>query len=315
MQLVWHSLVTNQPLKLNLTLSSGQCFRWIKTDTNVWTSVMDGQLVHLKQSLNQILFACPSSNDPQRIHDKLFNYFQLNVDLKSLFESWSSKDPIFKEKCVGFEGLRVLKQEPIETALTFICTSNNNIKRITYMVYNLCKVYGEFVDIYQGHEFYTFPHVSILAQEGVEDRLRKIGFGYRAKYIAKTAQQIMENKDSSTFGLQELVGQEYSIVKNELLRYPGIGPKVADCVALFSMDCTGAIPVDTHVWSIAIRDYKIAGLKTKSLTDKTYQLIGDVFREKFGEYAGWAHSVLFAADLKDLQAIVSESVDECIKEE
>ncbi len=73
-----------------------------------------------------------------------------------------------------------------------------------------------------------------------------------------------------------------------------MGPKVADCIALFSMDKSTAIPVDTHVFQIATRDY---GLKMKTLTMKGYQQVRDVFVKRFGAYAGWAHSVLFAADL------------------
>ncbi|PIK57841.1 putative mucin-19-like [Apostichopus japonicus] len=82
---------------------------------------------------------------------------------------------------------------------------------------------------------------------------------------------------------------------------------VADCVCLFSLDKTGAIPVDTHVWQIASRDY-MPELKTKkSLTDKIYKETGDYFRELFGEYAGWAHSVLFSADLKKFQSAPEET--------
>lgn len=73
-----------------------------------------------------------------------------------------------------------------------------------------------------------------------------------------------------------------------------VGPKVADCIALFSMDKPSCIPVDTHVLQIATRDY---GLKIKTLNAKTYASIGDTFEKVFGEHAGWAHSVLFAADL------------------
>lgn len=73
---------------------------------------------------------------------------------------------------------------------------------------------------------------------------------------------------------------------------------MADCILLMSLDKTQAIPVDTHVWQIAFRDYKLSKLPHKSLTAKNYQRIGDLFRSKFGKYAGWAHSVLFMAELR-----------------
>ncbi len=72
-----------------------------------------------------------------------------------------------------------------------------------------------------------------------------------------------------------------------------------------SLDKTMAIPVDTHVWQIATRDYGLAHFKTKSLTDKVYKTIGDVFYQAFGKYCGWAHTVLFAADLRKYQVMAS----------
>jgi N-glycosylase/DNA lyase len=88
---------------------------------------------------------------------------------------------------------------------------------------------------------------------------------------------------------------KYQDCRLELLKLPGVGPKVADCISLFSCCKHGVIPVDTHVLQIATRDYDVS---VKNLNAKTYLLIGDAFRDAFGEFAGWAHSVLFSADLK-----------------
>jgi N-glycosylase/DNA lyase len=84
-----------------------------------------------------------------------------------------------------------------------------------------------------------------------------------------------------------------------------VGPKVADCVALFALDKLDCVPVDTHVWQIATRDYsaELADVATaKTLTPRVYARVGDFFRARFGPLAGWAHSVLFAGDLGAFQA-------------
>ena len=86
-------------------------------------------------------------------------------------------------------------------------------------------------------------------------------------------------------------------MQEELLELPGVGRKVADCVALFSLDQSAAIPVDTHVWDIALRDYDCSLRSTKSLTPTVYENVGDIFRKLFPNKAGWAHSVLFAAEV------------------
>ena len=141
-----------------------------------------------------------------------------------------------------------------------------------------------------------------------------MGFGYRAGYIAKTAVIVAKVKPKGW--LEGLCNQEvyddgldqkalppggrdgYRNAHQELLSLLGVGPKVADCVCLMGLGWGEAVPVDTHVWQIAQRDYKFGKGKHKSLTKVTYDAVGDHFRQLWGKEAGWAHSVLFAADLK-----------------
>lgn len=59
-----------------------------------------------------------------------------------------------------------------------------------------------------------------------------------------------------------------------------------------------AVPVDTHVWQIAQRDYRFGKSKTKTFSKAMYHSIGDHFRQIWGPQAGWAQSVLFTANLK-----------------
>lgn len=97
------------------------------------------------------------------------------------------------------------------------------------------------------------------------------------------------------------------------MQCPGVGRKVADCVALFSLDQHGAVPVDVHVWDIATRDYDDGGgelKKTKSLTPAVYERVGELFRDRFGSHAGWAHSVLFAAELPEFRRRLPERLQE-----
>eukprot|EP01042_Synura_sphagnicola_P015920 gene15920-20164_t len=102
-------------------------------------------------------------------------------------------------------------------------------------------------------------------------------------------------------------------VQNELLKLPGVGRKVADCVALFSLDKCDAIPVDTHVWDIACRDYDRSLASAKSLTPTVYNAVGDLFRARFGAKAGWAHSLLFAAELPEFRSTLPEDIQNKMK--
>lgn len=111
--------------------------------------------------------------------------------------------------------------------------------------------------------------------------------------------------------LTELRGSSNETLRDALTAFPGVGPKVADCVALFSLDATSSVPVDTHVWRIACRDYDDENgtlRNAKSVTKKLYEHVGNVFYERFGPYAGWAHSLMFAAELPQFRPLLPEDI-------
>lgn len=186
------------------------------------------------------------------------------------------------------------------------------------MVANLCLHYGPLIGHIDDVPYHDFPTPEALADPKVEAHLMKLGFGYRAKYIYKTAVMVAEkenglewlddlcNPESPAFGKDlgkagELVegGREgYRKAHEELLALHGVGPKVADCVCLMGLGWSESVPVDTHVWQIAQRDYKFGKGKHSSLTAATYTAVANHFRKLWGKEAGWAHSVLFTADLK-----------------
>ncbi|KAB8299192.1 hypothetical protein EYC80_001291 [Monilinia laxa] len=253
----------------------------------------------------------------------LRHYLNLSPNLTELYEQWSLVDPNFKKRAPKFTGVRILKQDAWEALVGFICSSNNNIIRISQMVNNLCLHYGPLIGHLNDQPFHDFPKPEALTGPGVESHLRTLGFGYRAKYIAQTASIVaskpkgwLENlRNPETFdrpfeGEIPAGGRPgYRKAHEELLELQGVGPKVADCVCLMGLGWGEAVPVDTHVWQIAQRDYKFGKGKHKSLTKATYDAIGDHFRGLWGKEAGWAHSVLFAADLKTFSDKLTTKVE------
>ncbi|XP_041861061.1 N-glycosylase/DNA lyase isoform X1 [Melanotaenia boesemani] len=221
--------------------------------------------------------------------EMLRDYFQLHVKLRDLYKDWGSADCHFKKTAEIFTGVRMLRQDPTECLFSFICTSNNHISRIQGMVERLCQALGTPLCQLDHTSYYDFPTVSALADSSVEGCLRDLGFGYRARFLQQSARQILD-----THGLQWLEGLRrvpYLEARDALRTLPGVGTKVADCVCLMSLDKSEAVPIDTHVWQIAKRDYKYAtNNRQKTLTDKLHKEIGDFFRELWGPYAGWAHS-------------------------
>jgi N-glycosylase/DNA lyase len=190
---------------------------------------------------------------------------------------------------------------------------------------NLCLHYGPLIGHIEGHPLHDFPPPEALTGAGVEAHLRQLGFGYRAGYIAKTAKIVAHEKPEGWLhslsnhekfddkldqkDLPEGGREGYRKAHEELLQLLGVGPKVADCVCLFGLGWGESVPVDTHVWQIAQRDYKFGKGKHKSLTKATYDAIGDHFRGLWGKEAGWAHSVLFTADLKTFSGRLTTKIE------
>lgn len=213
----------------------------------------------------------------------------------------------------------------------------------------LCAHYGPLIGHFEARPYHDMPTSAALSNPGVEVHLRQLGFGYRAKYIHQTAEMVskardpgwldsLRNPESPVMGRKLSPGGEmlsggrqgYRDAHAELLNLQGVGPKVADCVCLMGLGWGEAVPVDTHgkflsysnssgtnsfrlrchlVWQIAQRDYKFGKGKHRSLTKATYDAVGDHFRSLWGKEAGWAHSVLFTADLRAFSARLTTKVE------
>ena len=260
-------------------------FIWERCGDQTWRGIIANSDIILEQTPDDIL--CTMQYGDATIHD-IRSYFQLDTSIQPLIREWIQADPRLIDIAKAFPGLRVLRMDPFECLVSFICSSANNIARITGMVNRLRHAYGSLTP----SGAYLFPTATRIAECSSDD-LRRLGFGYRANYVVESAQIIVNHEDNWLINLRQ---EDYSTAHQVLQKLPGIGAKVADCICLFSLDKPGAIPVDTHVWQIARRDYGLF-TQAKSLTPSVYKGIGDFFRDKFGLYAGWAHNLLFAADL------------------
>ena len=400
-ELVWTKLLGKEAkaqLDPHMTLIMGQCFNWNKLDVpeeaDTWVAIVEGKALAIKSESDCMYYA--DLVHPGVNHDAyLRQYFQLDHNLEELYDLWGQGCPRMKTVTSALPGVRVLRQDPWECLISFICSSNNNIKRITLMLDRLKRTYGTYVcsvvpdgDSYKvvkvakppvievgesgidaslfvaspqktplrssklaeaetsleeasltprgggggadrnAIHLFDFPSVQDLAAASEAD-LRALGMGYRAKFLKGSAEKVLElggpswlqglrvdsrrsaetvqdeeeeedrsKKKGKKGKKKESVSLSHRLWVNEQLQLlPGVGRKVADCVAVFSLDQSESIPVDVHVWDIAVRDYAPDLQKALSLTPVIYEQVGDLFRDRFMRHAGWAHSVLFAAEL------------------
>ncbi|MBR4435161.1 MAG: DNA glycosylase [Clostridia bacterium] len=217
----------------------GQAFRWIEceklpNEISAFLSVIRGRPVRAAQTESEITFF-PCVCGDERI---FIEYFDLERDYAEI-ERIILSDPRLKVCLPDAYGIRVFNQEPFEALISFIISANNNIKRISGIVDRLCRLSGKRLH-FMGTDLYAFPTPDELSLID-EQQLKDIGAGYRAPYIVDTARRIKDGYD-----LETLRAMALDAARKELLAFKGVGPKVADCILLFSLGHTDAFPID--VW-------------------------------------------------------------------
>ena len=275
-----------QPFDLDLTLCCGQVFRWEKIG-EWWCGIVKDKPLKIRQVGNVLEFENASQNLVEE-------YFGLSDDLPSIL-SKISKDKHIQGAVKALRGLRILRQEPWECLISYICATYKNIPAIKRMLSNLSMKFGE-KTVLNGYAFYSFPTAERLAKASPKE-LAECGLGYRAKYVLETARKIA----SGEFNIEELKKESYEKAREKLLTLPGVGLKVADCVALFSLEKLEAFPVDVWIKRAILRHYanhferdfiRKISLK-KSLTMADYERLSLFGQEYFGVYAGYAQEYLF----------------------
>ena len=274
------------PFNLNATLCCGQAFRWNKQG-EWWYGIVRENAFKIRQIDNDLEFENVEM-------DFVKSYFGLYDDLPKILLQ-ISKDKHTKRAVETFKGLRILRQDPWECLISYICATIKNISAIKQMLSNLCKKFGDRI-YFDEYDFYMFPTPERLAKATAEE-LAKCGLGYRAKYVSETAKMVYENRYEFE-GLRRIA---YEKAKEELLNFPGVGLKVANCVLLFSLGKLEAFPVDVWVKRIILKYYasyfpnefirKISG--KKSLTSSEYKELNLFGQRYFGYYAGYAQEYLY----------------------
>lgn len=289
------------PFDLRYTLQSGQAFRWEQRG-DWWYCVVGPGVVRIKQEGASLV--CASSSDALSSR-AVYHYLGLEDDLERILAS-IMKDERMTEAVQALYGLRVMKQEVWECLLSFAIATNSNIPRIGRMIGNLSRQLGERID-FEGESYHLFPTAERVALAQVSD-LIACGLGYRARFVRGIAQAVHGGK----VNLEELRLHDYArareLLMEEILgrkKLAGIGPKVADCVLLFSCEKLSAFPIDVwiarslagyypHLFEDDLREkLKAAVFGRAGLSPRTYDRLSERVRAYFGEYAGYAQQYLF----------------------
>lgn len=222
----------------------------------------------------------------------LERFFALDVDLARLYADWTERDPGFSAYIAACPGLRILRQNPETTLIDFVCSSCNNVERIQGMIRRLARAVGTDCACPWADSQRLHPGLTTLTLLS-EDDLRKLGFGYRARYLVQLSRLGLD--------LTSLAALPRAEARASLVRLPGVGPKVADCIRLFGFGHDDAVPVDTHLRRY-ITSRLVPSLAARSMTSRTYESLADAFRGIMGPYSGWAQQYVYAFQRRTLRS-------------
>ncbi len=259
----------------------GQCFRWNKELDGSYTGVFKNNVLNVKEQSNQIIFYGICEGNIEKV---VTEYFDLNRDYENMQKELSNVDDNVKQSISYGKGIRLLNQDLWETIISFIISANNNIPRIKGIIERISKQYGNKIE-WNNKTYYTFPTAEELSKATVED-LRKLGLGFRDKRVYDTTHIIL----SKQVNLEDLQKEDTSKVRDILLTLPGVGPKVADCILLFStLKRLEVFPIDVWVRRV-MNDLYIHNPQEEKVNKKEIERLA---MQKYGNLAGIAQQYLF----------------------
>ena len=275
-------LKNQKSFELKDIFECGQCFRWNKEKDGSYTGIIKQGVLNVLKDNDEIVFTGKINGDIKKI---VTDYFDLERDYEKIKIELSSIDKYLKQSIEYGKGIRILNQDLWETIISFIISANNNIPRIKGIIERISKKYGKEI-IWKGNTYYTFPTPEELKDAKIAD-FRNLGTGFRDIRIYETTHLILDGKVS----FEKMYKETDTLkVREELLSLSGVGPKVADCILLFSsLKRFDVFPIDVWVRRVMNELY----IKCEDEKKVSKKEIEKIAKQKFGNLEGIAQQYLF----------------------
>ncbi|WP_042277676.1 DNA-3-methyladenine glycosylase family protein [[Clostridium] dakarense] len=255
----------------------GQCFRWHKEENGSYTGVAKGKVINVLRENDKIYLNNTNLEDFNNIW---YNYFDLGTNYTDIKNNLKNMDEYLDKACEFGWGIRILRQDGWEMLISFIISSNNRIPMIQKAIENLSRNFGKYIGNYNGKDYYAFPTPEEL-NKATQEEIRACQTGFRDKYIKSTTERVVENNEN----VSEYTSLSTDECIKELTKFNGVGPKVADCIALFGMTKIDTFPVDVWVKRVMQEFYVEEDMSLPKI--RKYAI------DKFKDLSGYAQQYLF----------------------
>ena len=277
------------PFKLDVCAEAAQDFRWRELRDGGYSILLDGKLIHMRQNNDGIEYESDCDAD---LNELLHSYFRLDDDMDTIYGTLSSHDERMAELIRKYPSTRLMRQpDPWECMAAFLCSRRARPPRIAERVERIAQKLGCKVEL-DGEVRYTFPAPEKFLDDGVEELAGlQLGLSRVPGYIIAAAERICAGK----LDLCKLAQPEvsYGKARLRLMDSNGVGSKIADCIALFSLDKMQAFPVDSRVRKAVVTQY--FPWLNKQSDAKFDESIVIWAQERFGPYAGYANQFLYTS--------------------
>jgi N-glycosylase/DNA lyase len=275
-------------LDLDKTMQCGQTFCWNKVSgaplyddsgpsntPEKYYSTVGGEIVILWQDGNELHYE--ATGDPTRDIEGLLRLHEPLEDVLNAI----AKDDVMQEAVEQHRGIRLVQDDFVPCLISYLCSPQQRIPKIKEMFNDIVDKYGSEVE-HDDRTFTQFPSLYELSNVS-ERELRRMGLGYRAKYVKSAIRHLIKGKVTE----EELREMDYDEAHEEIQQINGVGDKVADCVLLFSLGKMAAFPLDTWAKQAIEEHYP-------DHHHDDYHKTAEKMREYFGrDYAGYAQEYLF----------------------
>ena len=255
----------------------GQAFRWYEEKDGSFTTVHLGRVLNVLNEDDKVIF---KGTNLEEFNEIWIDYFDLNTDYQSIRKSLANNKILANAMEYG-KGIRILNQNHFEMLISFIISANNMIPRIKKSIEVISMRYGKFICQDENRKYYSFPTVEELSKATVEELREFAKVGFRDKRIFDTVNMILNEK----IDLDNFENLETDILREELLKFSGVGNKVADCIMLFSYKRGEVFPVDVWIKRVMEELFIKEETPVKKISKEADRI--------FGKYAGYAQQYLF----------------------